>query len=333
MHNGWWAQGRVKDNGNGTYRLLLVLPSPGPWEVCPTLAGRPCAVAVLQAEHGPLAAKDVALVPPARHKNDSGMPAVLCGETETLSFMPLVAGRCITGDEHVTAVITGPSGMAMQLPVRPLDGGLAVEAAWREAGTNTLAVYVDGAHVGGSPLVVEAQPGRLVPAACMVTDIRVVSGTLTLTVCARDALHNACALDTAAHDVVLVATPATCLAASTVHRIDAHSLQLTAAVQGQGRFNVTVNGHALLPVDRVLAVGTDSLSAAPVLRILHGKVVEAVAGKPCSVGLKVDNIHHGVGGRSVVPSAVLTTEECAEHAAVTDRGGGWFEVSFTATAV
>lgn len=313
----------MEDVGNGTYRLLVTPCAPGQWEVLPTLGGNPCTAAAidLHASHRPLHAGDLVIKAP---KNQG--TARVCGVTETVTVVPVVATRCVAGDEHVTAVQTGLSGMAVPVPVRVMDdgGGFALQATWREAGANSLAVYVDGVHVGGSPLLVDAEPGPPAPAACSVRDVGLVDGELSLTVAANDALHNACAL--ADDSVALVATPPACLADVKMQRIAQDVMTLTATVKGPGRFNVTVNDQALLAVDRVLPISEDAPSLEPALRLLHGPVVQAVAGRLCSVAVVLDNV---VGRLSMVPSAMLTTHEREQQVTVNTRGDGRFEAQFT----
>lgn len=296
----------------------MTVPSPGTWELTPTLNGRPCTAATVHADHGPLGARDMTIAP-------SSISAV-CGQSHTLTVVPLEAGRCVAGDEHVTAVLTGPSGVE-RLGVRLLEGraGFAVHVDWRAAGRCTLDVYVDGAPVQGSPVVVDAAAGALVPAACIVQDVQLARGVLSLVVRGRDALHNGCAIGEAC-GVALVATPKDCLEQSTVHRLE-DAVRLTAAVRGPGRFNVLVNGHMLLAVDRPLSTADEAACGAS-LRLLHDDAPVIIkAGTPCSVGIMLDH------GGAQVPTAVLVGAAGEEPVTVHARGRGQFEAELHATTV
>lgn len=105
----------------------------------------------------------------------------LRAETLLLTLQPKLVGqlgRKVSGKEHVTAALTSPSGMSSSLPVSLLAGceGYRVETSWREAGEHSLAVFMDGSHVEGSPLAVTVAPGALAAHASTVTNYRNAAG-------------------------------------------------------------------------------------------------------------------------------------------------------------
>lgn len=198
---------------------------------------------------------------------------------------PVATDRRVSGSEHLTASITGPSNTKAPLPIRLLDGreGYAVSITWRQAGQHLVNIYLDGTHVSGSPLQLHAQPGALAPQACTVVDYRNAGGAVELTVQGRDLLNNLCPLKGAT--VELVADPPECLApAAAQWGGDGCAVALSAAVRSRGRFNVAVDGRTLFASGRALQYDGGARSAGAVsLRPLNDGVVHAVAGVQCSL--------------------------------------------------
>ncbi|KAK9845317.1 hypothetical protein WJX81_003385 [Elliptochloris bilobata] len=149
----------VACNSNGTYAVRWAPDRAGRWLLHPRVNG--CAVREggyeVQAAFGAFRALECAV------EAVDALAAVAVGSVTELMVVPLVAkemGRAYSGTEVVQAHVTGPSGATRIVTACLLDGGRAwrVKLGWAEAGAHRVAVSLGGAHVGGSPFVVQAEP-------------------------------------------------------------------------------------------------------------------------------------------------------------------------------